>query len=54
MVLGRIAECGIKWFEGTVMRMLHDGGYQGAVGLEFWPTVAPDEALRRSMEVLAE
>lgn len=35
----------------AVMRILRDG-YEGAIGLECWPTTAPEEALRHCMEVL--
>lgn len=36
-----------------VMSRLSGGGYQGAVGLEFWPSGSPEEALGQSGRVLA-
>lgn len=41
----------IPW--ASVMRRLQEAGYQGAIGLECWPTTSPEPALRHSLEVLA-
>lgn len=40
----------IPWRD--VMGLIRDSGYQGTIGLECWPTTTPEEALRRSVEVL--
>jgi len=41
----------IPWH--AVLERLRAGGYQGAIGLEGWPTMPVQDALRRSVEVLA-
>ncbi len=37
----------------AILKRLRDGGYEGPIGLECWPTGRVDAALRRSAEVLA-
>lgn len=37
----------------SVLRLLREGGYRGTLGLECWPTKSPEDALRRSLEILA-
>lgn len=41
----------IPWH--AVLERLRAGGYQGAIGLECWPTLPAQAALRRCVEVLA-
>jgi hydroxypyruvate isomerase len=40
----------IPWPE--VVRLLREGGYEGPLGLECWPTSSPEDALRRAAAAL--
>lgn len=40
----------VRW--DAVLQAFRDGAYRGAIGLECWPSQSPQEALRRSGEVL--